>query len=408
MLRALPGQLAAALPYALLLALPAWLVNHVARIPAGLQLFVDNLPLLLSGICVLLAFGFHRGRTLVVALAAGLAYWGMSLAEAVSDNRGVLLFSLAQLALCLNLTLFAFVRERGMLSKFGLTRLGFIALQVAVIAGLVALDSSLLAAVLELQLVDIVWLERLYIPQVILLLLLPALVILIVRNLLQPGATHAAFLAAFLAVVFAAFRPDLPYWDSFYMSAALVILTFGLLQDSYRMAFRDELTGLPARRAMQHKLNTLGNEYAIAMLDVDHFKKFNDTHGHEVGDQVLKMVASHLGAVTGGGTAYRYGGEEFTIIFPRRNIKQCIPHLSKVRENIENYTLVLRRRERPRKAEKGRRQRGRNPPTKRVSVTISIGVAERNQKWTTPRDVMEAADKALYRAKEKGRNQISR
>jgi len=192
------------------------------------------------------------------------------------------------------------------------------------------------------------------------------------------------------------------------MTAAIVILAFGLLQDSYRMAFRDELTGLPARRALQHKLNTLGNDYTIAMLDVDHFKQFNDTHGHDVGDQVLKMVASQLEYVNGGGTAYRYGGEEFTIVFPRRNIKQCIPHLTEVRENIENYTMRIRGRERPRKADKGRNKRGRSQPGKRVNVTISIGVAERNDRLTTTRQVMEAADKALYRAKEKGRNQISR
>lgn len=174
------------------------------------------------------------------------------------------------------------------------------------------------------------------------------------------------------------------------------------------MAFRDELTGLPARRSLQHKLNTLGNDYTIAMLDVDHFKQFNDTHGHDVGDQVLKLVASQLENVNGGGTAYRYGGEEFTIVFPRRNIKQCIPHLSEVRANVENYTLRLRGKERPRKADKGRTKRGRSQPGKRVSVTISIGVAERNDRLTTSREVMDAADKALYRAKEKGRNQISR
>lgn len=407
-MRSLLRLLTAALPYAVLLFGPAWLVHRLPELPIGLLEVVNILPTLLSGLCIILAFSFHRGRILVVALAAGLAYWGMSLAPSLSAHQGTLLFTLAQLFLCLNLTLFAFVHERGMLSKFGVTRLGFIGLQVAIVAGLVALDSRLFAAPLQVQLIDWPFLDRLRIPQISLLFLLPALVVLVVRNLLQPSAIHAALLTAFLAVTFAAFRPDTPYWTTIYMTAAVVILTFGLLQDSYRMAFRDELTGLPGRRAMQHKLNTLGNDYTIAMLDVDHFKKFNDTHGHDVGDQVLKMVASHLANVNGGGTAYRYGGEEFTIIFPRRNVKQCIPHLSAVRQNVENYVMQIRGEERPRSSKKGQRRRGRSIPSKRVSVTISIGVAESDDRLATPRQVMEAADQALYRAKSKGRNQISR
>ena len=58
----------------------------------------------------------------------------------------------------------------------------------------------------------------------------------------------------------------------------------------------------------------------MAMIDVDHFKKFNDTHGHDIGDQVLKLVAARLAQVEGGGIAYRYGGEEFAVLFPDRPI----------------------------------------------------------------------------------------
>jgi len=76
-----------------------------------------------------------------------------------------------------------------------------------------------------------------------------------------------------------------------FMSAAGVILLVAVLQESHRLAFRDELTSLPSRRALEERLPGLGPTYAIAMADVDHFKKFNDTHGHATGDQVLKLVA---------------------------------------------------------------------------------------------------------------------
>ena len=102
------------------------------------------------------------------------------------------------------------------------------------------------------------------------------------------------------------------------MSAAGVILIVALLAESHRLAFRDTLTGLPGRRALEERLRSLGGRYAVAMVDVDHFKKFNDTHGHDIGDQVLKLVGARLAEVGGGGIAFRYGGEEFSRALPRR------------------------------------------------------------------------------------------
>src|SRR5258706_12321492 len=92
------------------------------------------------------------------------------------------------------------------------------------------------------------------------------------------------------------------------MAAAGVILLVVVLQESHRLAFRDELTNLPSRRALEERLTGLGPAYAIAMIDLDHFKLFNDTHGHHIGDQGLKLVAARLPAIEAGGTSYRYAG----------------------------------------------------------------------------------------------------
>ena len=127
------------------------------------------------------------------------------------------------------------------------------------------------------------------------------------------------------------------------------------------MAFRDELTGIPSRRALNEQLAALGNRYAIAMLDVDHFKKFNDTYGHDLGDQVLKMVAAHIARVGGGGKAFRYGGEEFTVLFPGTDAEDAIPHLEALREEIESYRMALRGSDRP------ARTQGQEAPARRVA-----------------------------------------
>src|SRR5207302_1408861 len=97
------------------------------------------------------------------------------------------------------------------------------------------------------------------------------------------------------------------------LDRATPALTAALVEASYHMAYQDSLTGLPARRALNEALLRLGGHYSVAMIDVDHFKRINDRHGHDVGDQVLRIIAAKLAQVPGGGKAYRYGGEEFAV-----------------------------------------------------------------------------------------------
>jgi diguanylate cyclase (GGDEF)-like protein len=170
------------------------------------------------------------------------------------------------------------------------------------------------------------------------------------------------------------------------------------------MAYRDGLTELPGRRALNEALPRLSGQFTVAMIDVDHFKQFNDRWGHDAGDHVLRMVAARLAAVAGGGKAYRYGGEEFAVLFGGKTAEECLPHLEELRETIESSRFTLRRRFRPRKkptAPKGRKTR------EQVVITVSIGVAEKNSRQSSPDQVVNAADKALYRAKEAGRNRVS-
>jgi PleD family two-component response regulator len=142
------------------------------------------------------------------------------------------------------------------------------------------------------------------------------------------------------------------------------------------------------------------------MVDVDHFKKFNDTHGHDVGDQVLRLVATRLAGVGGSGIAFRYGGEEFTILFPGKDADEALPHLEELRADIAAYRMTLRAPDRPRRTRSGKRRRGASGGTKQLAVTVSIGVASRTPRHDAPEAVIKAADRALYRAKRGGRNRV--
>lgn len=175
--------------------------------------------------------------------------------------------------------------------------------------------------------------------------------------------------------------------------------------NSYLLAYRDDLTGLPSRRALNQLALSLGSKYTVAMMDIDHFKKFNDTYGHDIGDQVLKLVASKLAKVQGGGKVFRYGGEEFTVVYSRKSAEQTLAFLESLRQSIADYGMVVRQ---PERKTKNKQARGNKKATneKTVSVTISIGVAQRASKQSFEQ-TLKGADLALYRAKKKGRNNVS-
>jgi len=193
-----------------------------------------------------------------------------------------------------------------------------------------------------------------------------------------------------------------------WLTAAGVIVTVAVLQDSYGLAFRDELSGLPGRRVLNERLMGLEGNYTIAMVDVDHFKAVNDTWGHDVGDQVLKLVASRLRRVGGGGKAYRYGGEEFTIVFPGKRMREILPRMEALRKDIDTYRMQIRTADDPRSGQGGPVRDAADAAAILISVRVSIGVAEKNVRLATPHAVIKAADEALYRAKTAGRNRVSR
>lgn len=233
-----------------------------------------------------------------------------------------------------------------------------------------------------------------------------AFVLLLVQYLRAPRPLHAAQLLGLLGLLWMLPKVFiLPHALQVMSSQVMLVLVAAVVHESYQMAFRDELTGLPGRRALNERLQRLGRSYVIVMADIDHFKRFNDSHGHDVGDQVLRLVAGQLDKVGGGGKAYRYGGEEFILVFPGKTLEQCLPHLEAVREAVEAYRLQLRdKHNRPQDDQQGRQRRG-NAAATQVSVTLSMGVAERGERHG-PQEVIKAADQALYSAKGAGRNCI--
>lgn len=187
-------------------------------------------------------------------------------------------------------------------------------------------------------------------------------------------------------------------------AATCLLLTLAV--QMLHLAYIDELTQLPQRRALMAHLKRLRKRSAVTMLDVDHFKKFNDTWGHDTGDQVLRLLGSIL-ATEKGFTAYRYGGEEFTLVFNHNKEDLLKQVLERVRERVASYPLSIRQPDRPKSSNQGKQNRNNSSgdKTKTVQVTISLGCAIR-QGSESADAILKRADQALYAAKKAGRNTV--
>lgn len=383
--------------------------GYINQLDNDSRVILENLPYLLCVIAVIMANQFNRGRLMLAAFGVATFYWAVQryLQVSLSDPDTSHRYMAISFALPILTFYLLLLPERGIWNLYGL--IFFLAF---IFLGLVSVQLG-------------PWLPSLgeaakvyYAPHpvdsyvlslgVTLLTSLVALVgiaLLCVRN----EDVEAALIGAFLSLYLVLALLHVEHISVAMCTAAALCLVWGLLRSSHAMAYRDELTGLPGRRALNERLKMLGGSFSIAMLDVDHFKRVNDTYGHDVGDEVLKLVASRLRRVGGGGTAYRYGGEEFCIVFPRKDVEATISPLEKVREEIANYTMSLRdRNHRPRRAKEGSRKRGATRlGSNQLSVTISAGVAARSAENSDSESVVAAADKKLYQAKKAGRNRLA-
>jgi diguanylate cyclase (GGDEF)-like protein len=352
-------------------------------------------PYAALGAALLLAIRLHRSRLLVATLAVAAAYLALQ-PWALGNN--LLAHALIAAFLPIGFALLAFATDAGLtgarLRRDAALVFGPLAIAAFFSAGDPAGAAELLTA--RYAGVPLPWLAA--------VAAMTAIVVSIVR---APRATETglAWLTFTLALALAAPTASVP--RGVWILAAGLVLIVALVETAYALAYHDELTGLPGRRALSQALASLEPPFALAVVDVDHFKSFNDRHGHDVGDQVLCMVASKLRAVGGGGRAFRSGGEEFTMVFPAMSKRDALPYVEDAREAVANAEFTLRGHPRP-KGKQAAAARGRGKAASgRLQVTVSVGIASSTPKNSGTDEVLKAADKAMYRAKNEGRNRVA-
>ena len=384
--RLLPGAVLVATTI-LLLVVPAWREAAVAFVPAY--------PNAAFAAGVVLALRFRRHRVFLVVLLLAAAE---RLVWLTADSPvGHIIVGAASVWLPLNVAVLGWLPERHGFKVAATWIVGLLAVEAVLTALAVQPEATPLAALLATPLGG--W----NLSLAGLAAFVAAIAFAAWRAAARPYPIECGTLWALVAALlgFAAAAPSLA---SIGFAGAGLVLAVSLVEASYVIAYGDELTGLPGRRALTEALGRLDGTYTIAMVDIDHFKKFNDAYGHDVGDQLLRMVGARLGEVGGGGRAFRYGGEEFAIIFDGATVDEAVPHLEALRKRIETTGFALRGPDRPRRRPDAPRATAR--PVQRVSVSVSIGAAATNGGDDRPEDVLDAADAALYRAKDGGRNRL--
>ncbi len=379
-----------------ILLLAAWSVQHEPVVRAAAAPYAPYFCFGALAVAMLLSWYHDQARLLSAAAAVILTVVALQeWPEAVQAGKLAVMVLLP-----LNVLAFASMSERGVLTPLGLLQVAMLGLQVLGVTWIAA-EEGAMTFVMQWgqQGTPLSWLpwsaQLAYVGSAL------GLLVLAVRR--RTKVEQGLFWTV-VTLGFGAHEMNDPSGLYIFAGTSGLILMFTVLEHGYDIAYRDELTGLPGRRAFSSMMGQLSGTYSIAVCDIDHFKTFNDRYGHEVGDQALRMVAGRLAQVGGGGRVFRHGGEEFIIVFRGRKAVDAEPFADAVRKRVETARFVLRGPNRPTRRPSSPAKPGDGVPP--IEITVSIGIAERTTRHSTPDRVLDAADKALYLAKEGGRNSV--
>jgi len=366
--------------------------------------YIIYAPYFLLGIVSVMTWHFNKSQLSILSLFLIFSLFFVNLyynnpSKIVSRDNGGLFFQFLSILSVLNITYLYYGSNRGLITRNGLLKLIVILGEIPILSYSLKYYSTEISNVISKYPVffsKLPILNTALLPTAVFILF--SLMIVMVPpkdNKITPSAY-----ILIMSIVFFSLNFKSPWNNKGYLFIVplnYLMIAFSMILAFYTQmwgrVFNDELTGLFNRRALDETLPKMGATYALTMIDIDHFKKFNDTYGHQAGDEVLQFVAKKLKNCKTG-TTFRYGGEEFCILFNGKNGESIISEVDAIRRDIEGSSLILANAKKSKK--KG----------KRVSVTISAGIASSSQFITNPNDVIKLADGALYRAKKKGRNRV--
>src|SRR5947209_5712521 len=272
----------------------ALLLTRYPLLPSSAYEILPWLPYTIFAVGALLSWRFNRSRILWAMIVLTLMYGALSiyvLGRGNPSGTDATVFSAIALLLPVNLVIFSFMKERGTTSLAALLWLALILGQLIIVAAICQPELAIAARFLRHSFIHWRGTGVAHYSQPAFIAFAAGFLVLVVRFFWSPKPLEGGFFWALMTLFLGMNAASTRQTTGLYFATAGLILLASLIEMSYHMAFLDELTGLPGRRAFNEAALKLGENYSLAMVDVDHFKDFNDTYGHECGDQVLRMIA---------------------------------------------------------------------------------------------------------------------
>ena len=402
---------------ALIITILVSFITEITHFTQPIFFALPFLPYVIFAVALVLAYIFNNNREFLLVILITITYWVVNYLIFKTDSTLEItqrehLSHYVTFLLPLNFIIFSFIQERGILSQFGLKQFAIIAIQISVIVIIIEYPISALTEIFNSHYFKQLTHNAVYLSQLSIISFEFSLLVLASLIIHQPSIRQGGIFGCLIFIFISFLNIDNPDAFTLFYAAAGLFLISSIILNSYTLAYHDELTGLSSRRALKQYLMSLGSNYSLAMVDVDHFKSVNDIHGHDVGDQVLRQLSNYLKNAPGGAKAYRYGGEEFTLVYNNKSAADAADHANNLRKQIEKDSFKVRNKlERPtrHKTDKNRNTKNKKEKSskkKNFKYTVSIGVAEYREQHKTPFDTLKSADKALYVAKKKGRNRV--
>lgn len=374
-----------AIPFGLFFLACVFFVN-IEILPQSLLKVLPYLCYAVLLVGMVVSYFFNRSKFLFVFLLLML----IQFAFVSTTNRAVFepLYLVIAMLAPLNVWLFSIFPECSVTTVWGAVRMALVLCQVLL---LIVIANGGFHLVKSFFVVNPM-------PQVAIVCFL-AVFLYLMRSKQQEHFRNSILVVLLSLFALFSFKDSISLAAPVFLTISGLVLVSSLVRESYSMAYLDELTGLPARRALKEAMANLRGKYTIAMVDIDHFKKINDNYGHDTGDDVLRHLSSVLSR-TSEGKVFRSGGEEFVIIFPGKDVSSVRGQLEAIRRAVEEKCFFIRGTNSRKSVSRGK------GGSKGITVTVSIGAAEKNERNRTPEKVLKMADEAMYSAKDEGRNRV--
>ena len=388
------------------------LADQSPNTTSQLEFLLQQLPYILLGLGALMALLTNHALEAGITIGLLCAYWLIQsfLQSPLSSQPASQIFYLLTLLSPALLITYALMPQSSCLQLQGLLTALLTPLIVVLVASLLAINQQLFLNAATNAINNTV--AGSHLSMLSWLLYLVAIGLCIGLSLYQQQSIHNSVLGCSLMSLITYGWIQLNSVSAFMFSGMGLLLCINLTISLLQIGYRDDLTQIGNRRALQQTAKTLRGPYAVAMVDADYFKKINDQFGHDLGDQALRVIASLLKQTANGGKPFRYGGEEFCLLFKGKTQQEVLDALEACRQAIANYDMVVRdKQHRPKKLKEGETRRGASKRKSNLRLTVSIGVASSDNgnasNSTNPfEQVLKSAHKALYRAKASGRNCI--